>query len=493
MGDTLTLDGRAAIVTGAGNGLGRAEAFALAAAGARLILNDLPGDAVHQVAEEIRAAGGEAVVSAGDAGEWPTGQQLVAAALGAYGRLDILVNNAGVLRDRMIFTMSAEEWDLVMRVHLRGHFVTTRFATAHWREQSKRAGGPTYGRIVNTSSEAFLLGSPGQPNYATAKAGIAALTVTTARSCGRYGVLANAICPRARTAMTAGLMGPPPDAAVDPLDPRHVAPLVVHLASPAAAGINGEVFVVHGGVAAVMRPPTVREVFLAAEHGSADGMWTLESVRRALGPLSAASGAAPGAAGFACEDTLALATETIGFTAPEAGRRPMSGDDAGRAGQPESGRGPARHRDRIAMTPADQAALLAESRKLQLATINRDGTPHLVTMFYVMLDGQIAFWTYRSAQKARNLVRDPRVTCLVEAGEEYFELRGVQVVGTVRRIEDPARVLDIGRRLAAVTMGMSAEALEEYTTKTARKRVGFVVEPRRIISWDFRKLARPGG
>ena len=110
-----------------------------------------------------------------------------------------------------------------------------------------------------------------------------------------------------------------------------------------------------------------------------------------------------------------------------------------------------------------------------------------------MLDGQIAFWTYRSAQKARNLARDPRVTCLVEAGEEYFELRGVQVVGTVRRIEDPARVLDIGRRLAAVTTGMSAEGLEEYTTKTARKRVGFAVEPQRIISWDFRKLARPGG
>jgi len=110
-----------------------------------------------------------------------------------------------------------------------------------------------------------------------------------------------------------------------------------------------------------------------------------------------------------------------------------------------------------------------------------------------MLDGQIAFWTYRSAQKARNLARDPRVTCLVETGEEYFELRGVQVVGTARCIEDPPRVLDIGRRLAAVTTGMAAEALEEYTTKTARKRVGYVVEPRRIISWDFRKLARPGG
>jgi PPOX class probable F420-dependent enzyme len=139
----------------------------------------------------------------------------------------------------------------------------------------------------------------------------------------------------------------------------------------------------------------------------------------------------------------------------------MSEDDAGRAGRTGSGHGPARHRDRVAMTAADQAALLAGSHKLQLATINRDGTPHLVTTFYVMLDGQIAFWTYRSAQKARNLARDPRVTCLVEAGEEYFELRGVQVVGVARRVEDPAAVLDIGRRLAAVTTGMPAGALEE--------------------------------
>ena len=168
---------------------------------------------------------------------------------------------------------------------------------------------------MNTSSEAFLLGSVGQPNYAAAKAGIAALTVTTARWCSRYGVRANAICPRARTAMTAELMGPPPDGAVDPLAPEHVAPLVVYLASPAAETINGEVFVVHGGVAAVMEPPTVRSVFPA---GTPDGMWTLDAVPAALGP---AFGDPAPAVGFLCEDTLELATETIGFSSREASVR----------------------------------------------------------------------------------------------------------------------------------------------------------------------------
>ena len=313
MAQGIRLDGKTAIVTGAGNGLGRAEALALAACGANLVLNDLATplgaqSAVHAVADEIGRD--RAAVVEGDVSDWSTGEAMLAAATGTFGGLDIVVNNAGVLRDRMVFSMSEQEWDTVLRVHLRGHFITSRLATAHWREQSKRTGGPVYARIINTSSEAFLLGSSGQPNYAAAKAGIVALTVTTARSCSRYGVRANAICPRARTDMTADLMGEAPPDEVDPLAPEHVAPLVSYLASPAAAGINGEVFVVHGGVAAVMEPPKLRTVFRAIEHGSPDGMWTFDSVAAALGPAFDGTGEA---AGFACEATLPLATETIGF------------------------------------------------------------------------------------------------------------------------------------------------------------------------------------
>jgi PPOX class probable F420-dependent enzyme len=153
-----------------------------------------------------------------------------------------------------------------------------------------------------------------------------------------------------------------------------------------------------------------------------------------------------------------------------------------------------KQRDRVAMTGEEVAAFLAQARKLQLATINRDGTPHLVTMYYVLLDGRIAFWTYRASQKARNLARDPRVTCLVETGSEYFDLRGVQVQGVVRTVEDPAGVLQIGRRIAAVMAGADAPAPDEYVEHTARKRLGYVVEPARIISWDHTKLlAQPGG
>ncbi len=153
-----------------------------------------------------------------------------------------------------------------------------------------------------------------------------------------------------------------------------------------------------------------------------------------------------------------------------------------------------KQRNRVAMTAPEVTAFLARSRKLQLATINRDGTPHLVTMYYVLMDERITFWTYRSSQKARNLSRDPRVTCLVETGNEYFDLRGVQVQGVVRPVEDPAAVLEIGRRIAGVMAGMDEGPLDEYVEHTARKRLGYAVEPARIVSWDHSKLLpQPGG
>jgi PPOX class probable F420-dependent enzyme len=150
-----------------------------------------------------------------------------------------------------------------------------------------------------------------------------------------------------------------------------------------------------------------------------------------------------------------------------------------------------KQRDRVAMTAEEIAAFLAQFRKVQLATINQDGTPHLVAMYYVMLDGQITFWTYRSSQKARNLARDPRLTCLVETGEQYFDLRGVQVQGVARCIEDPAAVREIGRQVAGSMAGPGTGALEEYVEHAARKRFGYAVQPSRVISWDHSKLLPP--
>ncbi|MER8011079.1 3-oxoacyl-ACP reductase [Streptomyces sp. NPDC094149] len=271
---SLPLEGLSAVVTGAGRGLGRAEALELARLGAAVVVNDYgqPGrdgsgessaGPAEEVAAEIRAAGGRATAHTGDVADFQQAGQLVDLTIEEFGKLDILVNNAGILRDRMVFSMTEGEWDSVIRVHLKGHFNTTHFAAAHWRERSKAAGGPVYGRIVNTSSEAFLAGSAGQPNYAAAKGGIVGLTTSTALALAKYGVTANAICPRARTRMTEDVFAgfEQPADGLDPLAPEHVAPLVGYLASPAAARANGQLFVVHGGMVAVVDRPRVRAKF----------------------------------------------------------------------------------------------------------------------------------------------------------------------------------------------------------------------------------------
>ncbi|MGP8302212.1 3-oxoacyl-ACP reductase [Streptomyces inhibens] len=269
------LEGLTAIVTGAGRGLGRAEALELARLGARVVVNDYgqpgrdgSGEAsaapAEDVAAEIRAAGGRAVAHLGDVADHEQARALVQLAIDTYGKLDILVNNAGILRDRMVFSMTEDEWDSVIRVHLKGHFNTTHFAAVHWRERAKTAGGPVHGRIVNTSSEAFLAGSAGQPNYAAAKGGIVGLTTSTALALAKYGVTANAICPRARTRMTEDVFAgfsEPEDGALDALAPEHVAPLVGYLASPAAARVNGQLLVVHGGMVAIAERPRIAAKF----------------------------------------------------------------------------------------------------------------------------------------------------------------------------------------------------------------------------------------
>lgn len=273
------LAGRTAVVTGAGAGLGRAEALALAAAGANVVVNDR-GPAAEEVAAEVKQLGVGAVAVAGDVSEWALGDRLVAAAVDAFGSLDIVVNNAGITRDTMLFNLDERQWDDVLAVHLKGHAAVSRAAAVHWRSASKAAGGPVYGRLVNTSSEAFLFGPAGQPNYAAAKAGITALTLSSSQGLARYGVTANAICPRARTEMTANVFDVDPHAnELDILAPERVATFVSWLASPAAATVNGQVFVVYGDLVALMAAPTVERKFT-----SATGAFTLEELDQQLVP-----------------------------------------------------------------------------------------------------------------------------------------------------------------------------------------------------------------
>ncbi len=255
------LDGRVAIITGAGRGIGREHALLFAAEGAKVVVNDLGGNLdgststqspAEQVVDEIRAAGGEAVANHDDIASWEGGARLIQTALDAFGDLHVLVNNAGILRDRVLVNLSEEDWDSVIHVHLKGHFVPTRHAAAYWREQAK-AGKDVKAAIINTSSTSGLIGNVGQSNYGAAKAGIAAFTVIIAEELGRYGVRANAIAPAARTRMTESTPGlsdvvkaPGDAAAFDAWDPANISPLVATLAMEDCAA-TGQVFFVQGG------------------------------------------------------------------------------------------------------------------------------------------------------------------------------------------------------------------------------------------------------
>lgn len=252
--------GRVVIVTGAARGIGRAHALAFAAEGATVVVNDLgsevdgSGSAVGpagEVVDTIRQMGGDAIVNGDDVADWEGAQRLVTDALDAFGRLDVLVNNAGILRDRMLVNMAEDEFDSVVRVHLKGTFAPMRFAAAHWRERAKR-GETNDARIINTSSGSGLYGNPGQCNYGAAKAGIASMTDIAAKELARYGVTVNAIAPAALTRMTENLGFGPAAAERDPASfdayaPENISPLVVWLASPEAAHVTGRVFNVAGG------------------------------------------------------------------------------------------------------------------------------------------------------------------------------------------------------------------------------------------------------
>jgi NAD(P)-dependent dehydrogenase (short-subunit alcohol dehydrogenase family) len=297
---TTSLEGRVAIVTGAGRGLGRAEAHELAKQGAAVVVNDFDPAIAESTAEEIVKAGGQAVASAGDVSDFGYAESLTRLAIDSFGGLDILVNNAGILRDRMVFKMSEDDWDAVMKVHAKGHFALTRHATAYWYDKCKAEGAPVYGRVVNTSSEAFLAGAAGQANYAAAKAAIVGLTTATANGCAKYGVRANAICPRARTKMTEDVFAgfAAPEEGMDPLAVEHVAPLVAYLASPAADNVNGQVFVVHGGMVLLMQRPVVEE-----RWDSKLETFTVEELAEQAAPFFAAK--KPGE-GFSATEVLSM-------------------------------------------------------------------------------------------------------------------------------------------------------------------------------------------
>jgi NAD(P)-dependent dehydrogenase (short-subunit alcohol dehydrogenase family) len=287
------LDGRVAIITGAARGIGREHALHFAAEGASVVVNDLGGamdgtgddrTPAEQVVDEIKQMGGEAIANADDVADWAGGERLVRSALDAFGDLHVLVNNAGILRDRYLVNMTEEEWDIVVKVHLKGHFIPTRHAAAYWREQTK-AGKAVRASIINTSSTSGLLGNPGQTNYGAAKAGIGALTVIAAQELGRYGVRVNGLAPAARTRLTESTPGlgdivkPPVGAgAFDIWDPANVSPLVAWLATENCPA-TGKVFFVQGGTVRLMTGWTMGDGI------ERDERWTVAELDAKLAPL----------------------------------------------------------------------------------------------------------------------------------------------------------------------------------------------------------------
>ncbi len=278
------LDGRIAIVTGAGRGLGRAHALKLAAEGAAVVVNDrgsaLDGSGVsmtpaEEVVEEIHRAGGRAVASGHDVGDWNDAAALVDLAVKSFGDLHVLVNNAGIIRDRTLANMSEEEWDLVIRVHLKGHAATSRHAMGYWRERSKKTGQPVKASVVHTSSLAGIAGNFGQANYSAAKLGVVAMSRTIALEGARVGVRSNAVSPSARTRFTEGMSPPPVPGAFDARDPGNVSPLIAWLAE-ADCPANAQLFQVYGSRLLVFSMPQI------VHDLKTDGRWTPEALDQAL-------------------------------------------------------------------------------------------------------------------------------------------------------------------------------------------------------------------
>jgi NAD(P)-dependent dehydrogenase (short-subunit alcohol dehydrogenase family) len=287
-----SLDGRVAVITGAGRGIGREHALLFAKEGARVVVNDLGGasdgsgddrTAAEQVVDEIRAGGGEAVVNGDDVSDWGGAERLIAQAVEAFGSLDVLVNNAGILRDKVLVQMSEQDWDSVIRVHLKGHFAPLHFAGAYWREQSK-AGAEVRAAVVNTTSTSGLHANAGQANYGAAKSGIATLTEIAAKELSRYGVRVNAVAPAARTRLitqtpsVAAIMATPESGEFDPWDPANISPLVASL-STADCTVTGRVFYIAGGSVKLYKPWTVES------RVERDGRWDVADLAEQIEQL----------------------------------------------------------------------------------------------------------------------------------------------------------------------------------------------------------------